>query len=165
MLPSGRKMWAALAAGAFLVTGSAAFADVEKDRAEVAALDLEYQAAVKRNDAATMDRILHEQYYLVLGSGKVISREELLAEARDKTITYEVQDEEPGSQTVRIWGDTAVVTAKLRLKGVGKKGPFDRTVWFSDTYVRTPKGWRYAFAQVSQPVPPPPTMASSTPKP
>lgn len=162
MLRTGRTISALFIAGALLMMGSPAFADVEKDRAEVAALDLEYQAAVKRNDADTMDRIVHEQFYLVSGSGRVVDRNQLIAGARNKDYTYEIQDEVPGSQTVRVWGDTAVVTAKLRVKGVGKKGPFDQTLWFSDTYVRTPKGWRYAFAQVSLPLPPTPPAATAS---
>jgi hypothetical protein len=43
-------------------------------------------------------------------------------------------------RTVRVWGDTAVVTAKLREKGIEDGKPFDYTLWFSDTYVRTPSG-------------------------
>jgi len=34
----------------------------------------------------------------------------------------------------------------------GKK-PFEWTLWYSDTYVRTPKGWRYVFGQASLPLP------------
>lgn len=128
-------------------------ATVEEDRAKVAALDIEYQAAVKINDVATMERILHPDFALVRGNGGVVSREETLSEARDGSITYEQQDEEPGTQAVRVWGDTAVVTAKLWIKGVSKGRAFDRKLWFSDTYVRTPEGWRYAFAQVSLPLP------------
>jgi hypothetical protein len=30
----------------------------------------------------------------------------------------------------------------------------DVRLWFSDTYVRTPDGWRYAFGQASRPEPP-----------
>lgn len=123
------------------------------DRLEVSRLDLAFQAATKRNDAEAIDRILHPQFALVLGNGVVVSREALLAEARNQTTVYEIQDETPGSQTVRVWGDTAVVTAELRIKGTGKAGAFDRTLWFSDTYVRTPDGWRYAFAQASLPLP------------
>jgi ketosteroid isomerase-like protein len=126
----------------------------EDDRLAVAALDLEYQAAVKRNDAAVMDRILHPSYALVLGDGTFVSREELLDEARLRVNEFQIQDEEEGTQIVRVWGDTAVVTAKLRIKGSNQKGAFDRTLWFSDTYVRTPTGWRYAFAQASLPLPP-----------
>ena len=76
----------------------------ESDRKQVAKLDTEFQAAVKRNDAATMARILHEDMVLILGDGRVNTREEQLQEARDKVITYEIQDEDPGTQTVRVHG-------------------------------------------------------------
>lgn len=131
-----------------------ASATPEDDRRAVAALDLEYQAAVKRNDAAVMDRILHPYYALILGDGTFVSREDLLQDARLRVNEFEIQDEDEGTQTVRVWGDTAVVTARLRIKGTNRKGAFDRTLWFSDTYVRTPTGWRYAFAQASLPLPP-----------
>lgn len=111
------------------------------DRATVAALDVAYQAAVKANDAEAMAKILHPEMILVVGSGTVVTREDLLKEARAKTIVYEIQDEAPGSQTVRMFGDdTAVVTAKLRLKYTSAGKASDRTLWFSDTYVRTSSG-------------------------
>lgn len=123
------------------------------DKAIVAGLDTTYQAAVKNNDAAAMDRILHEQFVLVLGDGRTASRTDLLDEARSKRITWERQEEEAGTQAVRVWGDTAVVTAKLWVKGSHADGSFDRKLWFSDTYVRTPSGWRYAFGQASLALP------------
>lgn len=122
------------------------------DRLAVSALDLEYQAAVKRNDVATMDRILHEEFALVRGNGAVVTREQILSGARSGDYVYEQQDEIEGTQVVRVWGDTAVVTALLWVKGQHRGEDFDRHVWFSDTYVRTPGGWRYAFAQVSLPI-------------
>lgn len=131
-------------------------AEAEDAAQVVAGLDTQYQAAVKRNDAAAMGRILHEDFVLVLGDGRVHSREDLLKSARDKNIVWEQQDEEPGTQTVRVWGDTAVVTAKLWIKGVSDGKPFDRKLWFSDTYVRTVSGWRYAFGQASLALPPAP---------
>jgi ketosteroid isomerase-like protein len=111
------------------------------------------QAAVKQNDAETMSRILHDDFVLVLGNGTTLARSDLLEEASAGTLTYERQDEVPGTQTVRVWGDTAVVTAKLWIKGVDSGKAFDRKLWFSDTYVRTPDGWRYALGQASLPLP------------
>jgi ketosteroid isomerase-like protein len=123
------------------------------DRRIVAGLDTEYQAAVKKNDAATMDRILADDFVLVTGSGKTYTKADLLNEARSGHVVYEHQEDT--AQTVRIWGDTAVVTAKLWEKGADNGKPFDYTVWFSDTYVRTPTGWRYVFAQSSLQCPKP----------
>ena len=100
-----------------------------------------------------MDRILHEQFVLVLGDGRTISRKDLLDEAQRRSITWEQQDEDPGTQTVRVWGDTAVVTAKLWIKGARDGKSFERKLWFSDTYVRTRAGWRYAFGQASLALP------------
>jgi ketosteroid isomerase-like protein len=121
------------------------------DEATVAALDTEYQAAVKRNDAAVMDRILADSFVLVVGSGKTFNKNDLLEEARSGRMQYEHQED--SEQKVRVWGDTAVVTAKLWEKGTENGKPFDAHAWFSDTYVRTPGGWRYAFAQSSLPLP------------
>jgi ketosteroid isomerase-like protein len=115
----------------------------------VADLDKQYQAAVRRNDAATMQRILADDFILVTGSGTTYTKTDLLEEARSGRMRYSHQEDT--EQTVRIWGDTAVVTAKLWEKGMHKGTPFDYRLWFSDTYVRTPTGWRYVFGQASLP--------------
>lgn len=141
-------------AGALIVAAIAAIAAGAEpdDRQTVAALDVEYQAAVKRNDADTMARILDERFVLVLGTGKTYTRADLLESATSKHIEYELQDEEPGTQAVRVFGDTAVVTALLALKGTSEGKTFERRLWFSDTYVRTPHGWKYVFGQASLPL-------------
>ena len=127
---------------------AASAADEEKI---VAGLDTQYQAAVEKNDAATMGRILADDFVLVTGSGKIQTKADLLKEAQSGQILYERQSD--SLQTVRVWGDTAVVTAKLYAKGTENGKPFEYTLWFSDTYVRTPLGWRYVFGQASLPLP------------
>jgi uncharacterized protein (TIGR02246 family) len=154
---------AAAIAGAVLVV--AAFACGERgaerpsarpapaeDAAAVARLDEQYQQAVKRNDADTMARILADDFVLVTGRGATYSKEDLLREAREATTQYQRQDVE--TRTVRVWGDTAVVTARLWIKGKSKGEPIDYRLWYSDTYVRTAKGWRYALGQASLRLPP-----------
>ncbi len=98
-----------------------------------------------------MDRILADDFVLVTGRGKTYNKADLLAQARSKSTVYEHQEEL--EQHVRVWGDTAVVTALLWLKGTNEGKPFDYKLWFSDTYVRTPSGWRYVFGQASIPLP------------
>ena len=157
--PAAHALLLSLAIGA-----EATHASVEQDQREVARLDVEYQAAVARNDATVMDRILHEDMVLVLGDGRVFTRAELVREARDQSIRYEQQSEDAGTQVVRVWGDTAVVTARLWVKGRSKTGDFDRRLWFSDTYIRTPDGWKYVFGQASLALPAPsPAGASARP--
>jgi ketosteroid isomerase-like protein len=121
-----------------------------RDRKIIAALDNEYQAAVKKNDAATMERLLADDFMLVTGSGKTYSKADLLSEARSGRVVYDHQEDT--AQMVRVWGDSATITAKLWEKGTDNGKSFDYTLWFTDTYVRTPAGWRYVFAQSSLPL-------------
>src|SRR5438874_1833429 len=125
------------------------------DAQTVAALDTVYQAAVKANDTAIMERILADDFILVTGLGASLTKADLIKEAREKRTIYEHQEAEEGTQKVRVWRDTAVVTALLRIKGTRDQNYLDYKVWFSDTYVRTPTGWRYVFGQVSIPLPKP----------
>jgi ketosteroid isomerase-like protein len=143
-------------AGAADATGEA-----QVDMAAVSAIDTAYQAAVERDDDLAMAQILHPDFILVVGRGTVITREQLLETTRNRDFSYEKQVEVPGTQTVRLYGkDTAIVTALLWLKGTqndkktGAKTPFDKKLWFSDTYVRTADGWKYAFGQASIALPP-----------
>ena len=145
-----RRFLAPLALAAAIVTHASTAKD--DPAAAVAALDTEYQGAVERNDWQVMERILHPDFTLVLGNGTVYSRADLIESARDKHIDFEKQVEMPGTQTVRMFGkDTATVTALLWLKGMrtSDHSAFEYKLWFSDTYVRTSEGWRYAFGQAS----------------
>jgi hypothetical protein len=92
----------------------------------------------------------------VVGSGTVFNKADLLKSARAKEVAWEHQVEDPGTQKVRVHGDTVVVTARLWLKGTSGGKPIDKKLWFSDTYVRTPQGWRYFFGQSSISLPPSP---------
>jgi hypothetical protein len=121
------------------------------DRRAVIALDAQFQAAVKANDDATIDRLLPADYILVTSSGKTFTKADLLVEARKANRHYDHQEDT--EQTVRVWGNTAVITAKLWAQGTEKATRFDYALWFSDTYLRTPGGWRYVFAQASSRLP------------
>ena len=122
----------------------------DDDEKTVAALDTQYQLAVKNGDATTMARILADDFVLVTGNGRHFSKADLLQEAHG-SIAYEHQ--EYSERVVRVWGDTAVVTALLMSKGTDAGKAFEHTLWFSDVYVRTRDGWRYVFGQASLPMP------------
>lgn len=143
------------AAGAALGASSAlAMTSPEEDIRTIAALDTAYQLAVERNDAEGMGKILHKDMILVVGDGRVRTGEDLMKLARSKAVTFEHQVEDPGTQVVRMYGPyTATVTARLWLKGERAGEKFDRRLWFTDTYVKTEDGWKYAFGQASMDLP------------
>jgi hypothetical protein len=121
------------------------------DTAVLAALDTEYQAAVEKNDAASMDRLLADDFVLVNSKGEVYHKADLLTSARSANVSYEHQSDT--RQTVRFWNGMAVVTALLWIKGVTGGNALDFDLWFSDVYLCTGKGWRYSFGQAGARLP------------
>ena len=127
-------------------TSSAIAASGDDDAKTVAALDLQYQAAVKANDAATIKRLLADDMVLVTGKGSVFKKADFVREAEKKELIYERQD--ISDQVVRVYGDTAVTTALLSVKGRDAKGDVtEYRVWYSDTYVKRNGVWQYVFGQ------------------
>lgn len=138
----------------------------QDDAVTVANLDIAYQAAVLRGDADTMARTFHEDFILVTGRGVRSNARDWLTAAREGHINYEHQEVIDDSRSVKVDGDTAVVTAKLWIKGTvtaaypgvakgqAKAGDIvNRVLWYSDTYVRTKAGWKYFFGQASLALP------------
>ena len=149
-------MWKSCLGLVLMMLSVAALADppaaCPADATVVAALDTQYQAAVEKSDVQTMDRLLAEDFTLISSKGSVFHKADLLAEARNPRLKYEHQSDT--QQTVRFWNGTAVITALLWIKGVDEDGkPMDYTLWFSDVYACTPKGWRYVFGQAGTHVP------------
>jgi ketosteroid isomerase-like protein len=118
-----------------------ASATLQDDIRAVTQLNERYQRAVLEGDAATMDAILADDFVLYSSSGTEHTKKDLLAEARRKDLTF--QRNECSNVRVRVWGDTAVLTASLWEAGSDKGTKFDHRVEFADVYVRTPSGWKY----------------------
>lgn len=115
-------------------------------------LDTRYQQAVEAGDAKVMTELLADDFILVTGRGSVHDKAALLKSETSGTVHYEVQSD--SGQTVRMLNaNTAAITAKLHMKGTLRGEPFDNRLWFTDIYVRTGAGWKYAFGQASLPLP------------
>jgi ketosteroid isomerase-like protein len=151
--PAWRRFLVGALALAVLPLGASAAASntVANDQKAVAALDKQYQKAVEKNDTTTMARILADDYVLVDGNGKSYSKADLIADAKGGKTHYVHQED--SEQTVRVWGDTAMVTALLWAQGIEDGASVNYKLWFADTYVRTPKGWSYVFGMASLPLP------------
>ena len=72
----------------------------------------------QQNDVATMDRILADDFVLVLGTGSVHDKAELpRGGAQQRASPGTAAGESTAPRRCACGGDTAVVTAKLRVKG------------------------------------------------
>jgi len=130
----------------FLIVAGAALAAAPASEPE--RLERELVAAIGKLDLTTYDRIVADDYVVVDATGKKITKAEVLAYYRDGSRKYtnlEIYDVES-----RIYGDTAIVTA--RTKGMRRENGQDivNDVRYMRVYVRRDGKWR-AVAQMSTP--------------
>ena len=120
--------------------GAASVADqikkMEKDRA----------AAVVKADVATLEGLTSDDYILINANGQVSNKAETMNNI--KTGVIKLTSNEVSDMTVRVYGDTAVVTGKSTAKGtisgIALKGP----VMFTRVYVKKNGKWQsVAFQQ------------------
>jgi ketosteroid isomerase-like protein len=144
---------AQLILGALVIAAAtAAHGSDAEDKRILADLDTKYQKAVQQNDAKTMAEILADGFILVEGDGKKLTKADLLNDATSGQTHYARQDD--SERTIAVFGDTAVISAKLYAKGIEDGVKVDYYMWFTDVYIRTPNGWRYFYAQSSLALPP-----------
>jgi len=109
---------------------------MEKDRA----------AAVVKADVATLEGLTSDDYILINANGQVSNKAETMNNI--KTGVIKLTSNEVSDMTVRVYGDTAVVTGKSTAKGtiggIALKGP----VMFTRVYVKKNGKWQsVAFQQ------------------
>ena len=106
----------------------------EADRQAVARLDIQYQSAVERNDADTMALIHTENMILVLSNGTVVTGKAKAGGARSReSLHFQAASSRGRFARGQGLGRTAVITAKLWLKGTRPNGEaFGYKLWFSE---------------------------------
>lgn len=115
---------------------------------DLIATDKRMQRAFIDHDVATLEKILTEDYVLVLNNGTERLRPSILADVASPDLVFEIN--ESSNWEVRVHGDTAILVALLHQKGTNKGKPFDWVVKFSDTYVREHGTWRNVHAHASR---------------
>jgi ketosteroid isomerase-like protein len=117
---------------------------------QVEQLERDLVAAISRGDLATYDRIVADDYVAFEASGKISPKAEILTSYRSGARKY--TDLTIFDVEGRVFGDTAVVTAKT--KGLRREGDKDvpNRVRYIRVYAKRGGHWR-AVAQMAAPMP------------
>ena len=122
----------------------AAPADDERDirKVEAALCD-----ALRTGDAAAIARLEDETYTLTNSKSEVTTRADDIADAKKGVRYDEFRNHE---QTVRLYGDAAIVLGVTTVKGSSGGKPFAADFKFTDTYVRRADGWKIASSHATR---------------
>jgi ketosteroid isomerase-like protein len=130
-------------------SSNASPADIAADRLARELVDVEehFNRAMVSNDVARIGACVTDDWVLVTPEVGVVPRSRLLhviaaGELRHDTMTKDVV-------RVRVYGDTAVVTARGRNTGTFRGEPISADEWVTDVYRRLDGRWLCALTHLT----------------
>jgi ketosteroid isomerase-like protein len=131
-----------------LVCSGALAADApSREEARVMQVTQDACVAFLEADLAAAEALLAPGFTLVNSQAVVQSREQVLAEIRNRDPVYEVFRNH--SMTARVFGDAAIVQGITTVKGKSGEHAFDVNVRFTDTLIREQGKWRLVVSHVT----------------
>jgi ketosteroid isomerase-like protein len=120
----------------------------DKAREELLALEKESAQAFIRNDADAIGRTMAEDWTIITPQGNELGRSAFLGLIKSGDLTHEAMDF--ADTNVRVYGDTAVVTARATSKGKFRGQPFTESEWSTDVFVKQGGQWRCVLTQLTR---------------
>ena len=148
------------------IFGQATFTQSGKmSKTEQAVTDLvtEYGNAIIKRDTATVERVLADDFMGVNTNGEMSSKSQVVANlAKPVSPTAgKLEGFEASDSKVRVYDDTAIVTARLTVRGQTEKGEAYKTLWATVTFVAAKIKGRWQIVSTQSSLIPPPKPATT----
>jgi ketosteroid isomerase-like protein len=105
----------------------------------------DWQKATRTKDAATLRRIIAEDWVATDDQGKALNREQYLSQTTANPDV--IQSNENFEMQVRVYGNTAVVTGGLTVRGTRNGTAFIDTYRWTDVFVKRGGHWQAVVSQ------------------
>jgi ketosteroid isomerase-like protein len=133
-----------------VLLSSSAFADESKatrSQQEVMQVTQDACVAFLKADLTAAETLLAPEFTLVNSQAVVQSREEVLAEIRNRDPVY--SEFRNHSMTAHVFDDAAIVQGITTVKGKSGEQAFDVNVRFTDTLIRRKGRWQLVVSHVT----------------
>ena len=116
---------------------------------KILALENKWNAAYKRGDIATMESLLAADFIITVEDGTTFSKSGYIAHNGDSTLHVEVT--EMSGLSVRVHGNTAIVTGAYHEKGTSKGKAYESRDRFTDVWMNANGKWQVIASHYSIP--------------
>lgn len=112
-------------------------------KSKIVALEQLWNQAYKSGDTKALDSILDDAIVLVNDDGSVQTKAEFLASVKSSAPQAGAQQQQvaPESFAVHVFGNVAIATGVMRVKGVEAGKPYTRRERFVDTWILKHGTW------------------------
>jgi len=115
---------------------------------DILAMERAWVQAITTRDAAILANLLDDQLIYAHATGIVDTKQEYIAKVTSGRQKYEGVDHE--STDVRLFGDTAVVHARMHMWGVNPAGKFDDRLMMMHVWVKKGGAWQLVAHQTAR---------------
>jgi ketosteroid isomerase-like protein len=105
----------------------------------------DWQKATRTKDAATLKRIISEDWVATDDKGKILNREQYISQTTSNPDV--VQSNVNTDMQVRVYGNTAVVTGGLTESGTRNGTAYTDTYRWTDVFVKRGGHWQAVVSQ------------------
>ena len=110
-------------------------------------LDNDWNEAYPRHDVSALDHIIADDWVCIDGAGLVITKRQLLERVESGTSFFDPYKFD--EITLRMFGDTAIVTGRLSGTRRGNDGTFYLEQRYTRVYVKRNDRWQSVATQVT----------------
>lgn len=129
-----------------LAAATLALASVEDD---IKAADMEWAAAAKAGDPAKLEKLLSNDLTYIHATGIIDDKASYIEKLKSKKQKYDGIIH--SNVRVKVFnGNTAVLTARMRMHGTNQAGPFDDQLLLIHVWVKTNGAWQLAAHQTTK---------------
>jgi len=114
---------------------------------ELLKLEKQFAAAIVKNDPEAIERFVADDWIIINADGGMIDKERFLGVIKSGALTHETMESD--EIRVRIYGESAVVTALARSKGKFMGQDFSTRERATDVFVRHEGQWRCVLSQLT----------------
>ena len=114
---------------------------------ELVKVEKEFTDAIVRNNPEKIREFVTEDWIIINANGGIIEMERFLEVIRSGALTHETMESD--EMRVRVYGDSAVVSALTRSKGKFVGQEFTTHERSTDVFVRRDGKWRCVLTQLT----------------
>lgn len=115
---------------------------------EVLRIEREFSQAIVKNDAEAVGRFLADDWIIIDPDGGIVDRARFLGVMKSGALTHEMTESE--DTRVRVYGNTAIVTALTTTKGRFNGQAFTTQERATDVFVKQDGRWQCALSHLTR---------------
>ena len=115
---------------------------------ELLKTEKEFARAIVKNDPEDIRRFVADDWIIIDPNGEIVDRTRFFEVIRSNALTHEMMESE--NLRVRIYGDSAVVTAVTRSKGTFMGQDFSTQERATDVFVKRGGRWQCVLTHLTR---------------